>query len=111
VGVSKVGGKYVLLVGGGEIGRIWKGRIRRNEMMDRLEIPLTDEQEEHAKRIYAALKQKADEELRNLARMLASKEDHQLFGETEFQVRDGVHRIGAVALEAAANERKKGVPR
>jgi hypothetical protein len=54
-------------------------------MMDRLEIPLTDEQEEQAERIYTASKVKADEELRNLARMLAAKEHHQLFSETEFQ--------------------------
>jgi len=37
-----------------------------------------------------------------------SKQDHELFGEAEFQVRDLVHRVGARAIEAAVNERKKG---
>jgi hypothetical protein len=57
------------------------------------------------------LKEKADAELWDLAQLLASKEDRDLLGETEFEVRDGVHRIGAVALETAVNERKKGVSR
>jgi hypothetical protein len=41
-------------------------------------------------------------------RLLVSKQDHELFGETEFQVRDLVHEIGARAIETAVNERKKG---
>jgi hypothetical protein len=47
-----------------------------------------------------------------MARLLASKQDHELFGQTEYQLRDIVHGLGAKALQAAANERsKKGVPR
>ena len=34
--------------------------------------------------------------------------DAQLLGRTEFEVRDSVHRLGARALEAALDERKKG---
>jgi hypothetical protein len=42
-----------------------------------------------------------------MARLLVSKRDDQLFGETEFQIRDLVHKIGARAIETAVNERKK----
>ena len=80
-------------------------------MAGRLEISLSAEQQARAERIYTALKEKADAELWELAQLLASKEDRDLLGETEFEVRDGVHRIGAAALETAVNERKKGVSR
>ena len=46
----------------------------------------------------------------SLAELLASKPDDQLLGQTEFEVRDRVHGIGAKAIEAALDERKKGVP-
>ena len=47
-------------------------------------------------------------EILQIARLLASKSNRELFGATEFRVRDVVHRIGARALEAALEERKKG---
>ena len=72
---------------------------------------LSAEQEEHAEQIYQSLREKADQELRRMARLMASKEDGELFGETEFQLRDIVHRIGAAALDTTAELRKKGVPR
>ena len=40
------------------------------------------------------LASRADDDLLALARLLVSKEDRELFGDTEFQVRDIVHRIG-----------------
>jgi hypothetical protein len=43
--------------------------------------------------------------------LLASKPDSELFGQTEFEARDIILRIGAQAMQAAVNERqKKGVP-
>jgi hypothetical protein len=42
-----------------------------------------------------------------LARLMASKEDRQLLGRTEFEVRDQVHRLGAQVLESVLQERKK----
>ena len=69
---------------------------------------LTPDQEAEARRIYDALKQTSDSDLMALARLLASKADGELFGATEFQVRDAVHRLGAKALEAALDGRKKG---
>jgi hypothetical protein len=69
---------------------------------------LTPEQAELADRIYQILRQGVETDLRGLAELLASKPDRQLLGQTEFQVRDRVHQIGAKALQTALNERKKG---
>jgi hypothetical protein len=70
--------------------------------------PLTPEQAELAERIYQTLRQATDSDLRGRAELLASKPDRQLLGQTEFEVRDRVHQIGAKALETALDERKKG---
>ena len=70
--------------------------------------PLTPDQAELSDRIYHSLRQAADTEVRRLADLLASKPDRQLLGQTEFEVRDRVHKIGARAIETALNERKKG---
>jgi len=69
---------------------------------------LTTDQAELAERIYHSLRQATDADLRGLADLLASKPDRQLLGQTEFEVRDRVHKIGAKALETALDERKKG---
>jgi hypothetical protein len=70
--------------------------------------PLTPAQQAEAQRIYDALRQAADQDLRAVAELLACKPDAQLLGATEFEVRDAVHRIGAKALQAALDGRKKG---
>jgi hypothetical protein len=71
-------------------------------------LPLTTEQAEIAERIFQSLRQATESDLRSLAELLASKPDRQLLGQTEFEVRDRVHKIGAKALETALEERKKG---
>jgi hypothetical protein len=71
-------------------------------------LPLTPDQAELSDRIYQTLRQATDSDLRSLADLLASKPDDQLLGRTEFQVRDQVHKIGAKALQAALDERKRG---
>jgi hypothetical protein len=71
-------------------------------------LPLTPEQAELSDRIYHALRQAAEDDLRQLADLLASKPGCQLLGQTEFEVRDAVHELGAKAFEAALRERKKG---
>jgi hypothetical protein len=70
--------------------------------------PLTPEQVAAADRILHSLRQAVESDLRSLAELLASKPDGQLLGQTEFDVRDRVLKIGAKALETALNERKKG---
>lgn len=75
-------------------------------------IELTPEQEAEAQRIEEILVEASRKDIHELARLMASKQDHEIFGQTEYEVRDLVHRIGAKALETTANERsKKGVPR
>jgi len=69
---------------------------------------LTRQQEAEAQRLYEALQQPFLDEARRLARLLAAKPAPQLLGKTEFEVRDAVHRLGARALQAALDERKKG---
>ena len=69
---------------------------------------LLPEQADLAERIYQTLRQAADSDLRDLAELLATKPDRQLLGQTEFEVRDLVHKIGAKAFETALDERKKG---
>lgn len=70
---------------------------------------LTPEQQTEADRIFAALRQAAETDLRELAELLATKDDSDTFGATEFTVRDIVLRVGTKALEAALEGRKKGV--
>ena len=69
---------------------------------------LSPEQAERAEQILQSLRQAAEADLRGLAELLACKEDGQLLGPTEFEVRDRVHAIGARAIEAALDGRKKG---
>jgi hypothetical protein len=42
-----------------------------------------------------------------LARLMARKEDRQVLGRTEFEVREHVHRLGAQVRESGLQERKK----
>lgn len=75
-------------------------------------IELTPEQEAAAQRMEQVLLEAARGDIRQLARLMTSKADHEIFGQTEYEVRDLVHGIGAKALEITANERsKKGVLR
>lgn len=69
---------------------------------------LSPEQEAEAQRIEDNLKAAAAVEIKQMARLLASKDNAHLFGETEFQLRDMVHKIAARGLDTALNERKKG---
>ena len=71
------------------------------------EIALSAEQEAEAQRIEDILLAGMKVEAKRIARLLASKEDRELLGQTEFQVRDAVHRIGARGIDAALSERKK----
>jgi len=72
------------------------------------DFELTSEQEEAAQRIAAKIAEKAKEDALRMARLMMSKEPHELLGATEFKIRDQVHELGAFAIETAVNERKKG---
>ena len=68
---------------------------------------LSPEQEQEAQRLAEIIIEKTKAEALAMARLLVSKKDHELLGATEFEVRQRVHKIGARALEAAVNQRKK----
>lgn len=70
-------------------------------------VELNEEQEAEAQRIYDRLREAFDAELKTMARLMASKPNHQLFGQTEFELRDRVHELGARVLETAADQRQK----
>jgi hypothetical protein len=69
---------------------------------------LTAEQRAEADRIHAAMLEAATDDLRELAELLATKDDTNILGATEFTVRDIVLRVGARAIQTALEERKKG---
>jgi hypothetical protein len=69
---------------------------------------LTPEQVAEAERIFRTIREASEEEQWRIAQLLASKGDHQLLGQAEYQVRDLVHRMGATAIQTALEGRKKG---
>ena len=71
------------------------------------DLHLTPEQEAEAQVVFQRLKVAFEREALQLARLMASKEDRQLLGRTEFEVRDHVHRLGAQVVESVLQERKK----
>jgi hypothetical protein len=71
-------------------------------------MDLTPDQQSESQRLFEQLQGVFLEEARRLAQLLAAKPTSQLFGATEFEVREAVHRLGARTLEAALDGRKKG---
>lgn len=68
---------------------------------------LTAEQEAEAAQIEDVLLAAMRGEAKRIGRLLASKENRELLGQTEFQLREIVLGLGARALDAALSERKK----
>lgn len=66
-------------------------------------IELSDDE----RQLYERLKAATDADLRRMAKLLTVKSSKDLFGKTEFDLRDRVHELGAKALEIAADERQK----
>ncbi len=73
------------------------------------QAPLTgvDVLSEDEQKLYEALGPAFEQERLRVAKMLANKPDEKLFGETEFELRDHLLRLGAQTLETAALERQK----
>ena len=67
---------------------------------------LSEEQEREAKLLEGRIRLAVDQEISILARLLVSKSECDLFGATEFQVRDLVLRVGAVAFAEHLREKK-----
>ena len=70
---------------------------------------LPEDQARLAEQLFESLKASSEHDLQAIAELLSSKPDHQLFGgDTELQLRNLAHRLGAKALQTAAQQRKKG---
>ena len=67
---------------------------------------LTIEQEAEAQRLMLQIQQESREDILALARLLVSKRESEIFGATEFQARDVVHRVAAKAFETHLREKK-----
>ena len=67
----------------------------------------TPEPEAHAQELAKVVLKAMEQDVLRMTRLLASKPDHQVLGQTEFQVRDIVHQIGAKAVQAELDARQK----
>ena len=74
-------------------------------------VELTSDQEADAELIYERIRAKVDGQVREMARLMASKPNNEILGPGEFELRDRLNEVGVSVLEATLNERaKKGVP-
>lgn len=69
--------------------------------------PLSPEQEAEALRLAERMHAASKDDFLQLARLLIAKPDSQLFGATEFQVRDHALHIAAGAFQTALDGREK----
>jgi len=69
-------------------------------------IDLSPEQEAEAQQLEAKIRRAIEQEVAQLARVMVSKSERELFGQTEFQIRDLVLRIGAKVYEEHLREKK-----
>lgn len=69
-------------------------------------VSLSAEKEAEAQALAQRLRALADEELVQMARLLVSKADRDIFGDTEFQLRDILAKVGAKALEEHLRQKK-----
>ena len=67
---------------------------------------LAAEQEVEAQALALRIHELAQEEFLQIARLLVSKSERDLFGDTEFQVRDILLRAGAKAFEEHLRQKK-----
>lgn len=68
---------------------------------------MTPEELAEVQRVHDVMLKAMDRDIWQLAQFMVTRRDDQLFGETEFTVRDKVLRMGAQALETTVNDRKK----
>jgi hypothetical protein len=68
---------------------------------------MTPEELTEVQRIHDVVLKALDKDIWQLAQFMATRRDDQLFGETEFTLRDKALQMGAQALKATVNDRKK----
>jgi hypothetical protein len=69
-------------------------------------LELSTDQEAQAQELAARITEAIAADVLQVARLLVSKEARHTFGQTEFQLRDLVHRVGARALETSLGGKK-----
>lgn len=67
---------------------------------------LSADKEAEAQALAQRMRELADEEFLQMARLLVGKPDREIFGETEFQLRDILLKIGAKALQEHLRQKK-----
>jgi hypothetical protein len=79
---------------------------RRFIMASSAHAALSVDKEAEAQALAQRLGELAQEELLQIARLLVSKSDRDLFGDTEFDVRDLLLKVGAKAFEEHLRQKK-----
>lgn len=69
-------------------------------------LELSVEQEVEAQELATRITEAIASDVLRIARLLVSKDARHTFGETEFQVRDLVHQMGAKAVESSLSQKK-----
>jgi F420-0:gamma-glutamyl ligase len=67
---------------------------------------LSMEKEAEVQILAQRLRELADEEFVAIARLLVSKPEQQIFGDTEFELRDIILKVGAKALQEHLRQKK-----
>lgn len=67
---------------------------------------LSAERETEARALALRIRELAEDELVEMARLLVSRPEHETFGDTEFELRDLVLKIGGKALEEHLRQKK-----
>lgn len=66
----------------------------------------TEQQQALTKELTALIEEQAKEEIEQIAKTLAEADDAHLFGQTEFTIRDLVHKIAQKAYKARLAQKK-----
>lgn len=70
---------------------------------------LSLEKETEAQALAKRIRELADDEILQMARLLVSKPDREIFGDTEFELRDIVLKVGAKAIEEHLRQKKTAI--
>lgn len=84
------------------------GRQKYPSQRQQVASPAEIEQMAEIKRMTEVIMDAIQEDITAIARLMVSKDNSQLLGKTEFELRDLVHQAGAHALAAVLEDRKKG---
>ena len=70
---------------------------------------LSVEREAEAQALALRIRELAEEEFLQIARLLVGKPDREIFGETEFEIRDILLKAGAKALQERLRQKKTAI--